>query len=158
MKYVPSNKLQVWRKRNEPKHCPILKNIKENFCVDHDHKTGMIRGVISREANTLIGKIENIYYTMCKGKREDIGNVMEAIAHYLMYSKTDYLHPVGCKQLMSRFKRLCKGDQEFALQQLGFTMAEINACNNLKERVLLYSKFLKKEFYGRNKRRTKHKS
>jgi hypothetical protein len=82
---------------------------------------------------------------------------MESIAKYLMYAKTDYLHPVGCKQLMSRFKRLKKGDQEFALHQLGFSMEQINACNNLQQRVNLYSQFLKKEFYGK-KRRTKHKS
>lgn len=157
MKYVPGHKLQQWRKENEPKHCPILGKGYDIFCVDHDHRDGMIRGVISREANTLIGKIENIYYTMCKGKKEDIGKVMEAIGHYLCYAKTDYLHPVGCKQLVSKFKRLKKSDQEFALNQLGYSMAEINACNNLHERLILYSQFLKKEFYGRNKR-TKHKS
>jgi len=158
MKYIPANKLQAWRISNEPKGCPILGESYKDFCVDHDHKTGMIRGVICREANTLIGKIENIYYSMCKGKREDIGNVMIAISNYLMHSKTDFLHPVGCKQLMSRFKRLKKGDQEFALVQLGFSMNEINACTNLSQRVVLYSKFLKKEFYGRKRNKTKHKS
>ena len=157
MKYIPANKLQEWRKKNEPEHCPILGQNFNFFCVDHDHRDGMVRGVISREANTLIGKIENIYYTMCKGRHEDIGHVMEAIGHYLMYSKTDYLHPVGCKQLISKFKRLKKGDQEFALTQLGYTRKEIFDCNNLNDRVKLYSLFLKKEFYGRNKR-TKHKS
>jgi len=157
MKYIPASRLQAWRLKNEPKQCPILGKGFNFFCVDHDHRDGMIRGVISREANTLIGKIENIYYTMCKGNQEDIGAVMESIAKYLMHAKTDYLHPVGCKQLMSRFKRLKKGDQEFALHQLGFSMKQINACNNLQQRVNLYSQFLKKEFYGK-KRRTKHKS
>lgn len=33
----------------------------EQAVVDHDHKTGHIRGVIHRGANSVLGKIENSY-------------------------------------------------------------------------------------------------
>jgi len=156
MKYIPANKLQAWRISNEPKQCPILGEGYNKYCVDHDHKDGMIRGVISSEANTLIGKIENIFYTMCRGKSENICDVLINIGEYLNKPNTNYLHPVGCKQLTSRFSRLKKDDQEFALHTFGYTKEEINACKNIKQRVKLYELFLKKEFYGKNK--TKHKT
>ena len=84
MTYLPVNKLAKWRKENEPSQCPILETKTNDWVVDHDHKSGEIRGVISRQANTLIGKMENIYTTMCKGDPAELPGVLENIAAYLL--------------------------------------------------------------------------
>ena len=78
--------------------------------VDHDHSSGEIRGVISRQANTLIGKIENIHTSMCKGDPTELPNVLENIASYLRQPESEILHPVGLKQLTSRFKNYLNKD------------------------------------------------
>jgi len=112
--------------------------------VDHCHRTGLIRGVISREANSLVGKIENFFYRYCESKC--IGTKDEAIhrvADYLRGSKTNILHPVGAKQLISRFARMKKEDQSFVLKKFGAKKSEINACTNSKDRSILYGSLIK---------------
>jgi len=153
--YVPQNKLAKWRKNNTPKECPVLNRETEDWVVDHDHKSGEIRGVISRQANTLIGKIENIFTTMCKGDPQQLPTVLENIATYLRQPGSDLLHPVGLNQLTSRFKNnLLKDDQCFLLVVLGSTNSEVNACINVKARVKLF-KQLVKDFYDNRNTTTK---
>ena len=79
--------------------CPILASQKDDWVVDHDHQTGMVRGVISRQANSLLGKVENFYIRMCKGDKEDLPGVLDAMATYLEQETLDVLHPVGLTQL-----------------------------------------------------------
>lgn len=43
---------------------------KKSFCVDHDHKTGRVRGVLCTRCNTMIGNA-----------RDDIGVLTTAIAY-----------------------------------------------------------------------------
>ena len=144
MKYIPQNKLAKWRKENTPEVCPILGCPMIDPVVDHCHRTGLIRGVISREANSLVGKIENFFYRYCESKsywtRDE---VIHLVAKYLESNKTNILHPVGAKQLTSRFARMRKGDQVFVLKKLGARKSEINACVNSKERSILYGSLIK---------------
>ena len=147
MTYIPSNKLKEWRLKNQPSVCPILKRKTDDWVVDHDHITGEIRGVISREANSLIGKIENTYKSLCKGSPEELPGVLENINSYLMQDQSGVLHPTGLTQLTKRFERnLRADDQRFALQTMGAKKSEINVCNNSKDRSRLFRSLLK-EFY-----------
>ena len=60
--------------------------------LDHDHKTGLIRQVLHRGCNSLLGKIEN----SMPRSRVDIRR-LEGIAHnliaYLKTTHTEILHP-----------------------------------------------------------------
>ena len=155
MTYLPASQLAKWRKENEPSKCPILNRETDDWVVDHDHSSGEIRGVISRQANTLIGKVENIYTSMCKGDPRELPDVLENIASYLRQPDSEILHPVGLKQLTSRFKNnLKKDDQVFLLTTLGATNCELNTCINISHRVKLFKNLLKKYYDKRNKSHT----
>jgi len=57
--------LAEWKKENTPAYCPLCGRKMalvqtRNKTVDHDHKTGAIRGVLCRNCNGLEGKIKNI--------------------------------------------------------------------------------------------------
>ena len=151
MPYIPVNQLKEWRKNNQPKSCPILDRETNDWVVDHDHKSGEIRAVISRQGNTLIGKIENIFTSLCKGKAKDLPKVLENISKYLRKDSTKILHPVGLNQLTSRFKNyLLKGDQKKLLKLLGAKDEDIDNCNNQTARVKMFRNLLKQYYDQRN--------
>ena len=144
MQYIAQSKLAQWRKENTPDVCPILGCPMIDPVVDHCHRTGLIRGVISREANSLVGRVENYFYRYCESKctcppEQAVRNVAE----YLQSYWTDILHPVGAKQLMSRFKRKTKSEQEKILQDLKAKKSKINACANTAERCKIYESLIK---------------
>ena len=65
MKVLKTSELLPFKLENAPSHCPIcerpMKSIEtSNWVVDHDHKTGLIRGIMCRNCNGLEGKIHNI--------------------------------------------------------------------------------------------------
>jgi len=141
--YVSASELAKWREDNKPEVCPILGH--ENFTpvVDHDHKTGRIRGAISLEGNALIGKIENFYTSRCVNAEYDLPVVLRAVAAYLEGPQGP-LHPVGVRQVTKRFGRTDKQTQITVLQVAGASSEEIAACKNSKQRTALYRKKLVK--------------
>ena len=147
MTYLPQNKIKEFRERNKPLCCPILASKKDDWVVDHDHQTGMVRGVISRQANSLLGKVENFYIRMCKGDKEDLPGVLDAMATYLEQETLDVLHPVGLTQLTKKFKNsLTAAEQVVELKDLGATKKELESCSNEKQRCELYRKLTKKYY------------
>ena len=40
---------------NQNSKCAICQRITDQFCVDHDHKTGKVRGALCRSCNSVIG-------------------------------------------------------------------------------------------------------
>jgi len=112
--------------------------------LDHDHQTGMVRGVISRQANSLLGKVENFYLKMCKGRKEDLPNTLEAMANYLEQETLDVLHPVGLTQLTRKFKNsLTALEQVDVLKDMGARKKDIEKCSNQKQRTALYRELTK---------------
>ena len=153
MKYIPQNKLADYREKHKPTCCPILSIKTNDWVVDHDHQTGLIRGVISRQANILLGKIENCYLKMCKGDKEFLPVTLEAVASYLEGARTDVLHPTGARQLANRFLRMKKAEQEQTLFELNAEKSVVQSCTNAKERTKIYSSIIKgaitKQNYGK---------
>lgn len=111
-------------------------------CVDHNHKSGMVRGVISMEGNTFLGRVENSFRRFGTSSNVSLSKILRNMADYLDQGDTNYLHPVGLKQLASRFKRLPVDDQVFALKKLKAKKSEIKACTNAKQRTVLYRKLI----------------
>lgn len=83
--------------------------------LDHDHKTGLIRKVLHRGCNSMLGKIEN---NMARS-RVDLAR-LKAIAHtvyeYITHTHSEILHPTfktpeekKMKQTMKRAQGRGKG-------------------------------------------------
>ena len=135
MTYLPQNKLAKWREANKPTRCPILGGKTQDWVVDHDHKTGMVRGVISRVGNSLLGKIENFLGSRCRTQPEDYPRVLRACADYLEEEGTDVLHPVGLKQLATRFKNNLTADEQIdLLVEMGDPIENVLSLGNAKNR------------------------
>jgi len=145
MPYLPQNKIKEYREANKPNCCPILSTKTDDWVVDHDHQTGMVRGVISRQANSLLGKVENFYLGMCKGDKEFLPVTLEAMSAYLENcGESNILHYVGLNQLTKRFKnRLTSAEQVATLLDMGASKDQVNSCSNSKQRCDLFRNITK---------------
>jgi hypothetical protein len=143
MAYLSQNKVKEYRRNHTPSSCPVLRIKINDWVLDHDHQTGMVRGVISRQANSLIGKIENFYLGMCKGDKKDLPKTLRAIARYLEKETTDVLHPVGLIQLTKKFKALTSEKQKGILVDLGAKRKQLMECSNASERTKLFRELTK---------------
>ena len=94
------------------------------------------------EANTLLGRVENSFRRFGTSSSLSLGEVLRNMADYLEQEDTKFLHPVGLKQLSSRFSRLPVADQVFALKVFKAKKSELNACTNSKHRTALYRKLI----------------
>jgi hypothetical protein len=141
--YLPQNKIKEYREKNKPLCCPILATKKDDWVLDHDHQTGLVRGVISRQANSLLGKVENFYMRMCKGDKEHLPGVLDAMAAYLEQEQLDVLHPVGLTQLTKKFKGLTSEKQKATLVDLGAKRKQLMECSNASERTKLFRELTK---------------
>ena len=147
MTYLPQNKVKEYREAHKPISCPILDIKTDDWVLDHDHQTGLVRGVISRQANSLLGKVENFYLKMCKGQKEMLPNTLEAMASYLEQETLDVLHPVGLTQLTKKFKySLTAHEQALELKAIGGSDADIGSCKNQKQRAELYRNLIKNNY------------
>lgn len=143
-----SEELRKFRLKNMPAYCPItgVELTEDNSVVDHCHKTGIIRGVISSEGNVLLGKFENSFGRMSSKSRElGVINTLRGIALYYAesFKGKRVLHPVGFRQLYKRFARMKKIDQIQMLKTFDIDHCTIFDCKNSKERTNLYKKLLK---------------
>ena len=94
------------------------------------------------EGNTFLGRVENSFKRFGTSSTIGLPKVLRNIADYIEMGDTKYLHPVGLRQLASRFKRLIVEDQEFALKKMGAKKSEIKTCINSKDRAKLYRKLI----------------
>jgi len=144
MKYLPQSKLAKWRKDNEPKECPLLGYKTDNWVVDHDHTSGLVRGVVSSEGNALLGRIENAFKRLSRvAKATTLPRILRNMASYLEREDTGTLHPQGFRQLWKRFNSFNKEIQLDILKKLGVNRQQISECTNSKDRTNLYKKLIK---------------
>jgi len=141
--YLPQNKLKDWRVEHQPKSCPLILRKTSDWVVDHCHKSGMVRGVVSRVGNSLLGKIENFAYRRCQVSQSHLPAVLRAIADYVEQDQQDVLHPVGLTQLSKRFKSLTSEKQKATLVDLGAKRKQLMECSNASERTKLFRELTK---------------
>lgn len=146
MKYVKQSELKQFREDNCPSQCPIIEVSNPSWVVDHDHYSGQIRGVISSEGNTYLGRVENAFNRMSYTARKvGLPKMLHNIADYLTKKDTNILHPTGYRQLYKRFNRLHKGEQELILVSLGCDINDVKILTNATERTSLYKTIIKND-------------
>ena len=144
MKYLPQSKLAEWRKKNAPKKCPLVEYKTSNWVVDHNHTSGLVRGVVSSEGNALLGRIENAFKRLSRGaKKASLPTILLNMASYLERDDLTLLHPEGFRQLYKRFYSLSKDLQLDILLKFGTNRDDISKCKNAKERTELYKQIIK---------------
>lgn len=117
-KHLPAVKAQLMAKQNGV--CPLCKrNLtalgSPNQCVDHDHDTGVIRGVLCRTCNGIEGKISNL--AIRAAFKEGKVDFLIALAEYLKLHKvpqTKYVHPTHLTEPEKHAKRLKKARDTYA--------------------------------------------
>lgn len=145
--YLKHTEIAQFRDDFTPQQCPVLLRDSSDWCLDHDHQTGLVRGVLSREGNAMLGKVENFYLGMCKGTKEDLPIVLRAMADYLEFPAMDVLHPVGLTQLCKRFARdLTSAEQRDLLEELGADEENIQVCTNQKTRTMYYRQLMIRKY------------
>lgn len=108
---IPIVKRAILEKRQDWK-CAICSEpltTLTNACLDHDHYTGVIRGVLCRNCNGIEGKIKNL---AIRGKRkmkqkDYLGKI---ILYWIMHEtdRTGLLHPLHLTDDEKRIKRNTK--------------------------------------------------
>ena len=144
--YLPQNKLKDWRVKHQPKTCPLILRKTSDWVVDHSHQSGMVRGVVSRVGNALLGKIENFAYRRCQISQSHLPAVLRGIADYLEQEQLDVLHPVGLTQLTKKFKALTSEKQKATLVDLGAKRKQLMECSNASERIKLFRELTKQRY------------
>lgn len=107
----------------------------------------MVRGVLHRQSNAWLGKIENGWRRYCQ--RSSAVSLPEALrnaADYLEQKQMQVLHPVGATQLLSKFRAKNKSKKIEILVDLGFeyeNIADLTAAELMQQ----YKKHIQKNKY-----------
>ncbi|WVH05406.1 endonuclease VII [Agrobacterium phage Alfirin] len=97
--------------RNQGGVCPLCKRKLsiQGACQDHDHSTGLLRGVLCRNCNGIEGKIKNL---AVRGRatlslEQYVANVVRYWVHH-NEDRTGFLYPTHLNEDEKRLKRNAK--------------------------------------------------
>lgn len=101
--------------------------------LDHSHTTQFVRGVLHRQVNVFLGKIENSYVRYISWWYEgDLPMLLRQYADYLERGdNTDYVHPGWLKASQTQFNKLSEGSKKAVLASLG-SEAGVNSTERKK--------------------------
>lgn len=104
-------------------------------CLDHSHKSQHVRGVLHRQINVALGRIESAYLRdvswWCDKRLPEL---LRAFAEYLERDTSGAaLHPGWIKTVKSKFNKLPEGKKDAVLKALSTTTGA-----NAKERKELF--------------------
>ena len=107
--------------------------------TDHNHNTQYVRGVLHRQCNAVLGKIENLWVRYLSYWFEGtLSEFLRKAADYIE-RKDDhrYLHPGWIRKSQTLFNTLSEGDKKAVLEALGQSQG-----GNSTERKKLFKKAL----------------
>lgn len=107
--------------------------------TDHDHKTQYVRGIIHRQVNAVVGKVENMYIRYIKWWCSiPLPELLRKIADYLELPQDKrYVHPSWLKACQSKFNALDEKSKAAVLKDMA-----LHDGKNGKERKEIFRKGL----------------
>ena len=120
----------------------------EKACLDHDHTSQLVRGVLHRNVNALIGVLENNYKRHLNSWYPyDLPSFLRLAADYL--EKEDdlrWFHPSWIKRLTTDFNALKEGDKKALLSEMGASSGiNLTERKKLFKEVIISKKYTFKE-------------
>lgn len=93
----------------------------EDSVTDHNHKTHYVRGVIHRQSNAVLGKIENLWTRYLKyWYNGTLSEFLRKAADYLERpDDTRYVHPGWLKAMATKFRSLTEKEKAHVLNSMG---------------------------------------
>lgn len=118
---------------------------KKQAVLDHDHNTNFVRGVLHRQTNAFLGKLENAYTRYIKwwyvGTLSDF---LRGCADYIEKEHPkEYLHPAFIRSLQVQFNKLNEKQKQNVLSNFG----EDKGCNG-NQRKVIFKKFILKRTHS----------
>jgi len=108
-------------------------------CLDHNHKTQFVRGVLHRQINCALGKLEGVHTRyLSHWYPGTLPEFLRQAADFLeLEDDTRYVHPGFLKRLQTLFNSLPEGSKKAVLGSLGQSQG-----GNSSERKILFKKAL----------------
>tara|TARA_E500000318_G_scaffold2023_1_gene2667 strand:- start:90 stop:539 length:450 start_codon:yes stop_codon:yes gene_type:complete len=145
MKYLQQAKIKSYREKHCPEKCPLTHADMQDAVLDHCHKTGMVRAVLHRQSNAMLGRIENAWRRYCqKSSKLSLPEALRNMADHIEKEHQDILHPVGCNQLIKKFKAKNISKKIQILLDMGFDFESIDGLS-AAELTKQYRKTLQKD-------------
>ena len=108
-------------------------------CLDHNHRTQFVRGVLHRQSNAALGKLEGIYTRyLSYWYPWTLSEFLRQAASYIeLEDDSRYVHPGWLKRLCTDFSSLNEAGKKDVLQCMNQPQG-----NNATERKALFRKAL----------------
>jgi len=93
----------------------------DKLCLDHCHQSQFVRGVLHRQVNAALGKLEGVHTRYLSYWYEGtLPDFLRQAADYLEKEQdTRYVHPGWLKKAQTMFNTLSEGDKKAVLEALG---------------------------------------
>lgn len=127
------------KQQNNLDACTLLEMPIKQACLDHMHDDEqLVRGVLHRQVNSYIGKLENNFVRMLGWwYPNDLPTFLEQAANYLRREPLPFRHPHWQKKVKTLFNSLSASQQNEVLSQL-----ESPQGSNPAKRKELFSKII----------------
>lgn len=132
-KDVSGCKLELLSLQDSKDLCTGLRLEVKDSCLDHDHSNDLVRGVLHRQVNAYIGKLENNYVRMLRWwYPEDLPFFLRKCADYLELEQEMIYHSGWIKTCTVEFNKLKVGEQNKVLGAFGIKLVKSNLLQRRK--------------------------